>query len=92
MSKSSSRAQQSSSCGGSSRWAILAGATAALTAIAATGYLVYGYSTGWKGPAYSFWCPERRKKRKVQSPFFAQVDQCSESLEVDARAWMERYV
>ena len=76
---------------GVSKWAVLAGVGAA---IAATGYLVYGYSTGWQGPAYSLlWCPNRRKqKRKVKSPFYAQVDQHSDSLEVDARAWMERYV
>ena len=41
-----------------SRWLLLAGA--ATLAAAATGYLIYGYSTGWKGPAYSFWCPQKR--------------------------------
>ena len=68
---------------------MLAGA-ASLTALA-TGYLIYGYTTEWKGSAYSFWCP-KRKIKTLRSPFFAQVDQESETLSVDARAWMERYV
>ena len=42
-----------------SRWYLLAGA--ASLAAAATGYLVYGFATGWKGPAYSFWCPQKRE-------------------------------
>jgi hypothetical protein len=68
------------------RWLALAGVT-----VLATGYLVYGYATRWKGPAYNFWCPARRQ-RPVRSHFHAQVDSASETQEMDARAWMERYV
>ena len=89
---SSSTSAGSSRGGGSSKWMYVAGAAAAITAIAATGYLVYGYSTGWKGAAYSFWCPNKNKKKKVHSPFYSQIDQNSEALEMDSRAWMERYV
>jgi len=38
---------------------------AGVTALATAGYFAYGYSTGWKGAAYSFWCPEKRSKKKV---------------------------
>ena len=76
---------------GGSRWVVLAG-VAAVTAVAATGYLLYGYSTGWKGAAYSFWCPNKNKKRKVNSPFYSQINQSSNALEAESRAWMERYV
>ena len=40
-----------------SRWYLLAGA--ATVAAMATGYLVYGYATNWKGPAYSFWSSKK---------------------------------
>ena len=70
---------------------VLAG-VAAVTAVAATGYLLYGYSTGWKGAAYSFWCPNKNKKRKVNSPFYSQINPSSNALEAESRAWMERYV
>ena len=73
-----------------SRWYLLAGA--ASLAAAATGYLVYGYATGWKGPAYSFWCPQKREKAQLRSSFHAVVDQESKTLDIDARSWMERYV
>ena len=58
-----------------------------------TGYLAYGYSTGWKGQLYSFWCPNRRRQpRTIRSPFYAKVDQESKTCVTDARQWMERYV
>ena len=41
-------------------WWLIGAAT--LTALATTGYLAYGYSTGWKGPAYDFWCPKNRQR------------------------------
>ena len=53
---------------------------------------MYGYKSGWSGSAYSFWCPKRRNYREVKSAFFAQVDQRSEQVDVDARTWMTRYV
>jgi len=74
----------------SNSWLIQAGAT--ITALVVTGYLAYGYSTEWKGAAYSFWFPKTRRLRKVKSPFHAQVDQESKTLDIDARAWMELYV
>mmetsp|Transcript_1306 Transcript_1306/g.1963 ORF Transcript_1306/g.1963 Transcript_1306/m.1963 type:complete len:160 (+) Transcript_1306:38-517(+) len=74
----------------SGRWMLLAGA-ASVAALAAS-YLAYGYSKGWKGAAYSLWCPKRRLKEPQQSPFYAQVDQSSEKVDVDARTWMVRYV
>lgn len=73
----------------STRWWLLAGA-ATLTTLA-TGYLAYGYSTDWKGPAYEFWCPKRRQLT-LRSPFQGKLDQASHKLEIEARGWMERYV
>lgn len=59
-----------SSSNDSNRWMLIAGA--ASVTIAAAGYLLYGYSTGWKGAAYSFWSPrENLTPRTVKSPFFA---------------------
>ena len=57
--------------GSDNRWMLLAGA-ASLTAIAA-GYLVYGYKSGWKGPAHSFWCPKRRVLQ-IKSPYYALIN------------------
>ena len=64
---------------------------ATLTALATTGYLAYGYSTGWKGPAYDFWCPKNRQ-RTLKSAYQGKLDQTSQKLEIEARSWMERYV
>jgi len=63
---------QSTNGSSSSRWMLLAGA-ASITAIATASYLIYGYSSGWKGPAYSFWCP-KRKLKTVKSPYLGLVD------------------
>ena len=78
-----------SSNSSSGRTLLLAG-MATVSALV-TGYLAYGYATSWKGPAYSFWCPEKRQ-RTLKSPFFGKVDQESSSRETEARAWMEHYV
>ena len=49
---------------------------AGVTIVAATGYLAYGYATGWKGSAYSIFSPREtyRRQKKVQSPFHGQVE------------------
>ena len=75
--------------GNSNRWMLLAGA-ATFTALAA-GYVAYGYKNGWKGAAYSFWCPEKKAK-KIKSPFYAKISQGATQPEIEARAWMEGYV
>lgn len=72
-----------------SRWIVLAGAT---TVCAVAGYFAYGYFTGWKSSAYSLWCPKRRQQKPIQNAYYAQIDQNSEKVEIDARTWMVRYV
>ncbi len=70
---------------------LIAGA-AAVSALV-TGYLAYGYSTNWRGAAYSLWCPKRRlSTRTVRSPFYGKIDHESKACVTEARLWMERYV
>ena len=79
MSESKTGTVSNTSAGWSGSKMLLAGA-ASITAIAAS-YLIYGYTSGWKGPAYNFWCPKRRIK-KVESPFFSKISEESEQRDV----------
>ena len=61
-------------------------------AVAAGGYLLYGYATGWRGKAYGWLGGRRSTPRTPESLFFGQIACDDADKRNEARAWMEKYV